>query len=420
MSTCSEIYIPMLNSLQVVAFTHKNASIENIGLLHLSEETQREVLPSIKSTYFLQELMYLSTCNRVELIFRSNELISNEQLVSLLTSIQPNTDLTKIKELAKSALIFSGTDAVQHLFQVASSLDSLVIGEREIITQVRKSYELCNELGLTGDLIRLLIKQTIETAKDIYTNTGISKNPVSVVSLAYRQLRQLNIKNDARVLIIGAGETNTNLCKYLKKHKFANFVVFNRTESKAKKLADDLGGTSYPLTSLKNYKKGFDVLITCTSSQVPIITKDIYEQLLAGDKTKKVIIDLAVPNDIDREILAAYEVKLIAVETLNEQAKQNLLKREQELHACEKLINQRLDDFLKICRERSIELAFGEIPKKVKAIKEIAINEVFAKDINLLDSQSREVLDKVITYMEKKYNAVAMKTAKEALLKENQ
>jgi glutamyl-tRNA reductase len=153
---------------------------------------------------------------------------------------------------------------------------------------------------------------------------------------------------------------------------------------------------------------------------VPIITKSIYEQLLAGDKTKKVIIDLAVPNDIDREILAAYEVKLIAVETLNEQAKQNLLKREQELHACEKLINQRLDDFLKICRERSIELAFGEIPKKVKAIKEIAINEVFAKDINLLDSQSREVLDKVITYMEKKYNAVAMKTAKEALLKENQ
>jgi glutamyl-tRNA reductase len=420
MSTCSEIYIPMLNSLQVVAFTHKNASIRNIGLLHLSEETQREVLPSIKSTCFLQELMYLSTCNRVELIFRSNELISNEQLVSLLTSIQPKTDLKKIKELAESALIFSGTDAVQHLFEVASSLDSLVIGEREIITQVRKSYELCNELGLTGDLIRLLIKHTIETAKDIYTNTGISKNPVSVVSLAYRQLRQLNIKNDARVLIIGAGETNTNLCKYLKKHKFANFVVFNRTESKAKKLADDLGGTSYPLTSLKNYKKGFDVLITCTSSQVPIITKDIYEQLLAGDKTKKVIIDLAVPNDIDREILAAYEVKLIAVETLNEQAKQNLLKREQELHACEKLINQRLDDFLKICRERSIELAFGEIPKKVKAIKEIAINEVFAKDINLLDSQSREVLDKVITYMEKKYNAVAMKTAKEALLKDNQ
>lgn len=410
----------MIESLQIIAFTHKNSSIENIGLLHLSEESQREILPSLKSTYFFNELMFLSTCNRVELIVKSDDLITREKLVSILTFIQPNIESNKINEIVNEALILTGTSAVQHLFQVASSLDSLVIGEREIITQVRKSYELCNELGLTGDAIRLLVKQTIETAKEIYTNTGISKNPVSVVSLAYRQLRQLNIKNDARVLIIGAGETNTNLCKYLKKHKFANFVVFNRTESKAKKLSDELGGNSFPLTSLKNYKKGFDVLITCTSSQEPIITKDIYQQLLSGDTTKKVIIDLAVPNDIDREILTAYDVKLIAVETLNEQAKQNLLKREKELHVCETFINKRLEEFQKICRERSIELAFGEIPKKVKEIKQVALNEVFAKDINSLDSQSREVLDKVLSYMEKKYNAVAMKTAKEALLKENE
>jgi len=357
----------MLESLQIIAFTHKNSSIENIGLLHLSEESQREILPSIKSTFFFHEFMYLSTCNRVELILRSDEIITREKLVSVLTTIQPTVELNKIKELANSALLFNGTNAVQHLFKVASSLDSLVIGEREIITQVRKSYELSHELGLTGDLIRLLVKQTIETAKEIYTNTGISKNPVSVVSLAYRQLRQLNIKNDARVLIIGAGETNTNLCKYLKKHKFANFVVFNRTESKAKKLATELGGISYPLTALKNYIKGFDVLITCTSSQEPIVTKAIYEQLLVGEQSKKVIIDLAVPNDIDREILTVFDVKLIAVETL-----------------------------------------------------ETALNNVFAKDINSLDTQSREVLDKVISYFEKKYNAVAMKTAKEAFLKENE
>ena len=410
----------MIEALQIIAFTHKNSSIENIGLLHLSEESQREILPSLKSTFFFHEFMYLSTCNRVELILRSDEIITREKLVSVLTTIQPTVELNKINELANSALLFNGTNAVQHLFKVASSLDSLVIGEREIITQVRKSYELCHELGLTGDMIRLLVKQTIETAKEIYTNTGISKNPVSVVSLAYRQLRQLNIKNDARVLIIGAGETNTNLCNYLKKHKFANFVVFNRTESKAKKLAIELGGISYPLTALKNYNKGFDVLITCTSSQEPIVTKAIYEQLLVGEQSKKVIIDLAVPNDIDREILTVFDVKLIAVETLNEQAKQNMLKREKELHACEILINQRLEEFQKICRERSIELAFGEIPKKVKEIKEMALNEVFAKDINSLDTQSREVLDKVISYMEKKYNAVAMKTAKEALLKENE
>jgi glutamyl-tRNA reductase len=410
----------MIDSLQIIAFTHKNSSIDNIGSIHLSEESQREILPSLKTTYFFNELMFLSTCNRVELIVKSDELITREKLISILTFIQPNIQSNKIIELANEALIFTGILAVQHLFQVASSLDSLVIGEREIITQVRKSYELCCELGLTGDVIRLLVKQTIETAKEIYTKTGISKNPVSVVSLAYRQLRQLKIKNDARILIVGAGETNTNLCKYLKKHKFANFIVFNRTEIKAKKLADELGGISYPLTSLKNYDKGFDVLITCTSSEEPIITKAIYENLLASEQSKKVIIDLAVPNDIDREILTSFDIKLIAVETLNEQAKLNLQKREKELYACETLINQRLEEFQKICRERSIELAFGEIPKKVKEIKHFALNEVFAKDINSLDTQSREVLDKVISYIEKKYNAVAMKTAKEALLKENE
>ena len=354
----------MIESLQIIAFTHKNSSIGNIGMLHLSEESQREILPSLKSTYFFNELMFLSTCNRVELIVKSDDLITREKLVSILTFIQPNIESNKINELAKEALIFTGTNAVQHLFQVASSLDSLVIGEREIITQVRKSYEISHELGLTGDVIRLLVKQTIETAKEIYTNTGISKNPVSVVSLAYRQLRQLNIKNDARILIVGAGETNTNLCKYLKKHKFANFVVFNRTESKAKKLADELSGISYPLTSLKNYNKGFDVLITCTSSEETIITKNNYESLLAGESSKKIIIDLAVPNDIDREILTAYDVKLIAVETLNEQAKQNLLKREKELHACETFINKRLEEFQKFAESVPLNLLLVKFQKK--------------------------------------------------------
>ena len=90
----------MTEALQIFAFTHKNSSIENIGLLHLSEESQREILPSLKSTYFLNELMYLSTCNRVELIIRSDEIINQEKLVSILTFLQPNLELTKINELA--------------------------------------------------------------------------------------------------------------------------------------------------------------------------------------------------------------------------------------------------------------------------------------------------------------------------------
>ncbi|MFY8185788.1 MAG: glutamyl-tRNA reductase [Bacteroidia bacterium] len=409
----------MLDSLQIVAFTHKQIKINEIGLLHLSEESQEQILPAIKTKFLFSEFMFLSTCNRVELIFKTPDDINTSILSSIITEINPSISNEDAATIANSAAIFKGIHAVEHLFNVASSLDSLVIGEREIITQVRRAYEICNKIGVTGDLIRLLVKQTIETAKDVYTNTDIAKNPVSIVSLAYRQLRDLNIKNDARILIIGAGETNTTLAKYLQKHKYANFVIFNRTESKAQTLANELGGIAFQLNELKNYTKGFDVLITCTSSETPIVTKDIYTSLLVGEKGKKVVIDLAVPNDIDRNLPNEFDIKLIAVETLKDQAQENLVKREKELNACSNVISNHIDAFLHIHRERSVELAFGEIPKKVREIKDIALNEVFAKDLVTLDTSSREVLDKVLAYMEKKYNAVAMKTAKEALLKEN-
>ena len=409
----------MLDSLQIVAFTHKQIKINEIGLLHLSEESQEQILPAIKTKFLFNEFMFLSTCNRVELIFKTPDDINTSILSSIITEINPSISNEDAATIANSAAIFKGIHAVEHLFNVASSLDSLVIGEREIITQVRRAYEICNKIGVTGDLIRLLVKQTIETAKDVYTNTDIAKNPVSIVSLAYRQLRDLNIKNDARILIIGAGETNTTLAKYLQKHKYANFVIFNRTESKAQTLANELGGIAFQLNELKNYTKGFDVLITCTSSETPIVTKEIYTSLLVGEKGKKVVIDLAVPNDIDRNLPNEFDIKLIAVETLKDQAQENLVKREKELNACSNVISNHIDEFLQIHRERSVELAFGEIPKRVREIKEVALNEVFAKDLGALDTQSREVLDKVLAYMEKKYNAVAMKTAKEALLKEN-
>jgi glutamyl-tRNA reductase len=127
--------------------------------------------------------------------------------------------------------------------------------------------------------IRLLIKQTIETAKEIYTKTNIAKNPVSVASLAYRQLRDLGIKNDARIVFVGAGETNTTLAAYFKKHKFANFTVFNRSLENAQKLATILSGNAFELPELLSYHKGFDVLIVCTGSSEAIITKHIYHHL---------------------------------------------------------------------------------------------------------------------------------------------
>ena len=344
--------------------------------------------------------------------------IDNTFLESFFKAFNEDWNAEYLDWVIKNAQIFEGESALRHLFNVASSIDSLVVGEREIITQVRNAYEKCNEYQLTGDLIRLVVKKTIETAKEIYTETNIARNPVSVVSLAYRKLRSLNVKQDSRFIIIGSGVTNTTMAEYLKKHKFANFTVFNRTLSNAQKLAAELKGKAFLLSELTNYKEGFDIILTCTGSAQSIITSELYKNLIGDDKSQKIVIDLAIPNDLDAEILNNYDVNLIAVNNLQEIAKENLLAREQELDTCKVIIEANIYEFRQILKTRKVELAMSEVPKKVKEIRETA-NEVFAKELNALNPESKVVLDKIISYMEKKYISVPMKMAKDILIEDS-
>ncbi len=408
-----------MNSFKIISLTHKRAPLELIGKLHLDEDHQRDFLGAIKQSMELQELLFLSTCNRVELVLKTDKDITPSFLSNLFSSINPQLTEDELNALFSKTKIWEGPEALTHLFNVSASLDSLVVGEREIITQVRKAYEFCNGLGLTGDTIRLVIKHTIETAKQVYTDTAIAQNPVSIVSLAYRQLRSLGIKNDARIVFIGAGETNSNMAKYLKKHQYANFTVFNRTLANAEKLAKELNGKAIDLNKIENFKEGFDVLITCTSSQEPIVSNAVYTSLLNGDSSKKVVIDLALPADVDPKVLDEHELFYIDIESMKQQASENLLKRESEIEACRNIIASKVEEFKLLFQERKIEVAFGEIPKQIKSIKELAINEVFAKELNTLDLQSKEVLEKVLNYMEKKYNALTIKTAKKVFLEED-
>ncbi|MBP8034747.1 MAG: glutamyl-tRNA reductase, partial [Bacteroidia bacterium] len=123
--------------------------------------------------------------------------------------------------------------------------------------------------------------------------------------------------------------------------------------------------------------------------------------------------------DIDAKVIESNDVHYIDIESLKKQAADNLLKREGEIEACKAIINNKVEEFKQLFQERRIELAFGEIPKQIKYIKETALNEVFAKEMNTLDPQGKEVLDKVLSYMEKKYNALAIKTAKKVFLEED-
>ncbi|MEY3099400.1 MAG: glutamyl-tRNA reductase, partial [Bacteroidota bacterium] len=305
-----------MQQLHIIAFTHRQLDVSKIGLLHIDKEAQIEALAQLQTLLDLKELMFLTTCNRVEITFVNAQELDTPFLTRLLQALYPKLVPIQLEEFVRKAEIYSGSAAVQHALSVASSIDSMIIGEREIITQVRLAYEYCHEHNLTGDLLRLLMKKVIETAKQVYTETSISTKPVSVVSLAYQYLKQLNIPLEARILIVGAGVTNTTMARFLKKHGFKNFQVFNRSLANSQKLAQEIHGNAYTLKELASFKEGFDVLITCTAADGIIITPELYSNLLNGDVQEKIVIDLAIPQDLDQTIIDTHSVKYLSIEYL--------------------------------------------------------------------------------------------------------
>lgn len=413
---CFVFKLHVLETLYIHAFTHRNLDVNQIGLLHIDAEDQEMRLSSAKLHFGCKEMMFLSTCNRVEFTIVSDQNISTKDLLEVL---YPEISLENQKVLSNHSEVFSGAAAVKHALSVASSIDSMIVGEREIITQVRSAFEASRSQGLTGDFIRLLTRKVIETAKKVYTETNIAKKPVSVVSLAYHKLKSLNISLDARILIVGAGLTNTTMCKFLKKHGYSNFAVFNRSLDNAKKLASDVEGKAYALTELNNYKEGFDVLLTCTGADKHIIDLDIYQGLLNGDKERKTIIDIAIPSDIDPKVIDSFDTNYVSIDYLQKISDDNLKVRGEEVSQVEKILVQALIAFTQLTKERNVEIAMKEVPKQIKEIRRTAVSEVFKSDIENMDAETREVFDKVLGYVEKKYISGPMKLAKEIILKNN-
>ncbi|MBD1392610.1 glutamyl-tRNA reductase [Mucilaginibacter glaciei] len=405
--------------LKVIAFTHKHIELKELGKLVMCQENLTEKLRDAKARFGISEIFYLSTCNRVEFVMSTPQIVDKEFAHAFLQDLQMGLCTHSASAFIEAASIYEGQEAMNHLLRTSCSLESLIVGEKEILAQLRKAYDSCREAGLTGDSLRVVMNCIVKTAKEVYTHTNISKNPISVVSLAYRKLRDLKLCTNARILIIGAGETNRNIAKYLQKHKFSNFSVFNRTLANAQKLAADLGGEAFDLADLKTFNKGFDAIITCTSAIDPIITAEVYTSLLQGEEGKKTIVDLAIPNDTAPEVLEQHDVNFIEVHSLNEVAKKNLQERYHELVHAEAIIEQNIAEFLVMLKQRKIELAMRQVPEKIKEIRNNAVNTVFAEEVQGMDKESREILEKVMNYMEKKYISVPMIMAKDILINNN-
>lgn len=404
----------MIEDYKIITITHKSAALKDIGQFVLplsSDNPLPQRLEDLKSQLSITELLYLATCNRVLFFFCRKGTLDSKFLKEFTEVLYPERD-------AESDVFITheGEAALRHLFEVSASVDSLVVGEREIIRQLRQAYSKCYEEKLTDDSIRLAMDATVRTAKKVYAQTRIGEKQVSIVSLAVKKLLESGLSPEDKILIIGAGQTNTLVCKFLKKYEYSNVVVFNRTVAKAEKLAELTKGSALPLSELKNYKGGFDGIVVCTSSIEPILNKEMYSQLLQGDTAKKVVIDLAIPNNVSEEASTYFNMDYIEIDGLKVLAQKNLAFRTQEVSKAKEIINQEIEDYHSLYRERQLEKAFHNMPKRIKAVKEKAMNEVFVKEMDNLDDETKALLERMLTYMEKKCISIPMKVAKDTIL----
>jgi len=405
-----------LNHFKAIAFTHATVGLDKVAKLYIPEDAYNSRLGKLKENLQIDELMFVATCNRVEYYFTSNASMNNKFIRQFFEELYPEWGESDVHWAIESTEMMDGLDAVRHMFHVASSLDSMVVGEREILTQMRKSFDIADKLGFTGDFIRIAMRKTIENAKQVFTETNIANRPVSVVNLANRELRNSLLPLYAQIIVVGAGVTNQAMLRKLKKQGYHNFKIYNRTLAKAQALVDEVGGEAFPLNELENHNTGFDALITCTGAPGSVISSELYGKLLKGDTTRKMVIDLAVPNDLDTEALALHNIEYVEVKGLKKIAEANLEARKGEMVHCESIIDANLEAFETVYQERQVELAMREVPSKVKEIKTRAYEQVFAKDIEQLDESSKQLLDEIVTYMEKKYISVPMKMAREILV----
>ncbi|MEE9371918.1 MAG: glutamyl-tRNA reductase [Saprospiraceae bacterium] len=405
----------MLEHFQVISISHQKLEtqdLEQFVIKHKSNDELKQKLTSLKHTFGIDELIYLSTCNRLMiLIYREKSLDQNE-IKLLLETINPNHIEALAHGIEKVVDYYNGHESIRHLFEVASSLQSLVIGEREIFRQFRAAYNQCRKFGLTADNFRLLEKCTITAAKDVYTTTKIGEKPVSIVSLALQHLLKLKPDRESKVLMVGSGETNTTFGRFLKKYKFSNIVIFNRSFNNAQELSQEIGAKAYHLSDLMTYDKGFDIMICCTAATEPVVTSEIYRSLLGDDNNQKILIDLSIPNNISKNVVSSNKTAHINIDSLKSLAHENLQFRQGNIAASRILINYHVDNFTVMYNERQIERTFSKLPSEIKSIKERALGKVFKKKIAKLPVDSQELLLEMMDYMEKKCVAAPIKLAK--------
>jgi len=337
-----------------ISFSYKNANLKVREKLSFDNEKKDECLKKLLQSPFIAEVILLSTCNRTEIITNCNDVDNAKE--HIYTLLELKTQLSR-DELIKNSEVFDNSTAIHHLFSVASSVDSMVIGETQITGQLKEAFRFSYDNGYCSKKLSRAISHAFKCAARVRNTTDISSKPVSVASVAICAVREAINLDGKKALIVGVGEMSEIAAKHLVSDGVDTYVT-NRTAQKADILAKECGAKTYHYGDLDKAVNEFDIIFSATGSQVPIVTEDMVEDC----DFERFWFDLAIPRDIQTP--KTKNIRLYTIDDLKGIVDKNIAQRQQYIRQAQAVIGRTVVEYFESLDAPDIEPMIKEIYQK--------------------------------------------------------
>ncbi len=375
-------------SLITLGINHKTAPLDLRERLAFTPQTLPEALQSLKKLEHVEEVSILSTCNRTELYCATSE--DNDKAIVQWFSEFHGLDENQIRE---HIYIHSHEDTIRHAMEVASGLDSMVLGEPQIAGQMKDAYALASKHGTIGRLLGKLFQRAFAVSKQVRTDTDIGSSPVSVAFAAVSLAKQIfGDLQQTTVLLVGAGETIELAARHLHAQGVKNVIIANRSIERAQKLAEEFQGEAISLQHISEHLHRSDIVIASTASPLPIIGKGTVERALKQRRHEPIfMVDLAVPRDIEPEVNDLDDVYLYSVDDLRSVIEENMENRLQAAEQAREIIDIQVIHFLDWQKSLDAVDVISQVRRHTQSLSNEVLNK--AKKQLAAGHDPEEVLD---------------------------
>ncbi len=377
--------------LFVLGLSHRTAPVEIRERFAVSDDAVAPLAARVCGIDGCGEALVVSTCNRVEIYAASRDVRGlGEPLAALLADLGGASPATLAPHLYRHA----GAAAVRHLFRVAASLESMVIGEPQILGQLKASFEICREAGVTGPALQRAVMRAFAVAKRVRSETGIGRSPVSVSSVAVDLAKQIfGDLGRSTVLLVGAGKMGELAARHLNGAGVKGLLVANRNPERARALAERLGGVPRSLDELPDLLVQADIVITSTGARGYLIDRKRLKPVLKARKYRSIfIIDIAVPRNVDPAINQLDNVYIYDVDDLQHIAGENLADRRREAEAAEALVDGEATRFVREIASQVATPTIVALRERAEALKKEELAKALAR-MEGLDARHQKTVE---------------------------